>query len=190
MEYDGINETVIQDNKSSFASNEAFSTSLWVKFPEPFVHGRIFATEDGTFDKVPGYYCFIEEDKLSFQLCSTWDYNYIKVTTNNSFPFNKWVHLTVTYDGSSKADGVKIYFDGELQNYKVWKDNLTKNLNTLAWFKIGHTTFQGGSIDEFRQYNRVLTLPEVQTLARKNLSEEGWFDYYVFNKDEKSGISS
>ncbi|MEO1261185.1 MAG: DUF1553 domain-containing protein [Bacteroidota bacterium] len=185
LEYDGINETIVKNAGSSFASNEAYSTALWVRFPEPFSHARIFATEDGSFSKVPGYYCFIEDDKLVFQLCSTWDYNNIKVVTKKPFPFGKWTHLAVTYDGSQKAEGVKIFIDGQLAAVHVRKDNLTKNLNIMAWFKMGHSTFQGGAIDEFRQYSRVLTLPEIQTLAQKNISEEGWFDYYLFNADKK-----
>lgn len=185
LEYDGINDTVVKDAESSFSSNEQYSTALWVNFPEPFAHARIFATEDGTFSKVPGYYCFIEDDKLVFQLCSTWDYNNIKVVTKNSFPFGEWTHLAVTYDGSQKAAGLKLYINGEEAPIKVLRDNLTKELNTLAWFKIGHSTFQGGAIDEFRQYGRVLTLPEIQTLAKKDISENGWFDYYIFNEDEK-----
>ena len=185
MEYDGINETVIKNASSSFSSNQAFSHALWVKFPEPFQEARIFGTEDGSFDLVPGVYCFINNDKLFFQLCNTWDYNNIKVRTKQAFPFGKWVHLTITYDGSSKAKGVKIFFDGQLQAVDIVNDNLTKNLNTLAWYKIGHSTFQGGAIDEFRQYSRVLTLPEIQTLADKEVTEEGWLDYYVFHQDKK-----
>ena len=113
LEYDGINDTVIKDGHSSFNSNEAFSHALWVKFPEPFRHARIFATDDGSFNKVPGVYCFIEDEKLIFQLCSTWDYNYIKVISENPFPFDQWTHLTVTYDGSAKAKGLKIYLDNQ-----------------------------------------------------------------------------
>lgn len=184
LEYDGINETVIKDGRSSYASNEAFSVALWLKFPEPFPEARIFGTEDGSFDLVPGVYCFINDDKLFFQLCNTWDYNNIKVRTKNKFPFDKWVHLTVVYDGSSKADGVKIYLDGQIQPLDVINDKLTKNLNIYAWYKMGHSSFQGGAIDEFRQYKRVLTLPEIQTLAKQKVTEESWFEHYVFNQDK------
>ena len=184
MEYDGVNQTLIKDSGNSFEHNEAFSYSFWATFPEPFQMARLMGTEDGNFDLVPGYLLFIEDEKLSFQLCNTWDYNFIKVTTRQSFPFGKWTHVTVTYDGSGKAAGVKIYLDGSLQPLQVIKDNLTKKLDTKGWFTLGHYSLQGGALDEFRQYSRVLTLPEIQTLANQNVSEDGWFEYYVFNEDQ------
>ena len=51
------------------------------------------------------------------------------------------------------------------------------------WFKLGHKTFGGGAIDEYRQYSRVLTIPEIQWLAynqvfsENELTEEDWFDW-------------
>ena len=182
--YDGINETVFKDAKNSYYGHEAFSYSFWVNYPEPFKQARFMGTDDGSFDKVPGYYLHLEEDKVAFQISSTWDYNFIKVKAKESFPFQKWTHITVTYDGSSKAVGVKMYMDGKPLELNVLKDNLTKKINPFAWFKIGHSTMQGGALDEFRQYDRVLTLPEIQTLAQKEVTEEGWFDYYVHNGDK------
>ena len=188
MAFDGVNQTLIKDGGNSFNANEAFSYSTWITYPEPFQEARILGTEDGNFDLVPGYLLYIENDKLSFQLCNTWDYNKIKVTTKNTFPFQKWTHLALTYDGSSKADGIKIYIDGQPQVLIIHKDNLTKQLPTQAWFSIGHYSMEGGALDEFRQYNRVLTLPEIQTLANQAITEEGWLDYYVFNEDKKLSL--
>ena len=185
LEYDGINETVLKDKYNSFASNEPFSHAFWMKFPEPFKMARIMGTEDGSFDKVPGYYLYIDGEKITYLLASTWDYNYIKVTSKQDFPFDQWVHITATYDGSSKASGVQIYLDGKPMALNILKDNLTKNLNTLAWFKIGHTTFQGGAIDDFRTYNRVLTRPEIRTLAKQEVTEADWFDYYVHEQSKE-----
>ncbi|MEM9720636.1 MAG: DUF1553 domain-containing protein [Bacteroidota bacterium] len=185
FEFDGINQILFKDAGNSFGSNESFSYSFWARFPEPFQEARFMGTEDGNFDLVPGYLFFIEHDKLSFQLCNTWDHNYIKVTSIKSFPFEKWTHLTVTYDGSSKASGVEMYMDGEPLELEIKKDNLSKQLPTQAWFTIGHSSFQGGALDEFRQYSRVLTLPEVSILAGKDLPEEGWLDFYLYNVDKK-----
>ena len=191
LEYDGTNETILKDAKSCFSSHEPFSHAAWIYFPEPFQHGRILGTEDGTFDKVPGLYLYIEDDKLTCKLANTWDYNLIEVTTRESFPFSEWTHVVVTYNGSSSADGLRIFLNGEEMAVKVIRDNLTKNLPTMAWFKLGHRTFDGGAIDEYRQYSRVLTIPEIHWLAynhvsrEKELTEEDWFDWYLHQKDQR-----
>ena len=186
MYYDGINSTIIQDSLNAFEINQPFSFSFWLTFPEPFSRATILGTDDGSFDKVPGYYLFIEDDKLSFQLSSTWDHNSITVKSKESFPFKKWNYITLTYDGSSYAKGVKLYVDGNLQELTILKDNLTRTTRkNPGWFKIGHYSLQGGAIDEFRQYDRVLTLPEIQKLSGQSITENGWFDYYVYNDDQK-----
>lgn len=43
-------------------------------------------------------------------------------------PKDKWVQLTMTYDGSSKADGFKVYLDGVEMKTKVVHDNLYKDI--------------------------------------------------------------
>ena len=50
---------------------------------------------------------------------------------------NKWQHVAVVYDGSSKASGVKIYIDGKLVSNKVEQDSLRDTIATETPFKIG-----------------------------------------------------
>ena len=184
--YDGINSTVIQDDLNAFEINQPFSFSLWLTFPEPFSRAVILGTDDGSFDKVPGFYLFIQGDKLGFQFSSTWDHNSINILSRESFPFKKWNHIGLTYDGTASSGGVKLFLNGVELDFIVLKDNLSRTTRkNPGWFKIGHYSLQGGSIDELKQYDRVLTLPEIQKLAGLSVTNDGLFDYYTYNKDEK-----
>ncbi len=40
-------------------------------------------------------------------------------SAENALPKDRWNFVCVTYDGSSKAQGVKIYINGELQEMEV-----------------------------------------------------------------------
>ena len=182
--YDGINSTVIQDDLNAFA-NQPFSFSLWLTFPEPFSRAVILGTDDGSFDKMHGFYLFIQGDKLGFKFSSTWDHNSINILSE-SFPFKKWNHIGLTYDGTASSGGVKLFLNGVELDFIVLKDNLSRTTRkNPGWFKIGHYSLQGGSIDELKQYDRVLTLPEIQKLAGLSVTNDGLFDYYTYNKDEK-----
>ena len=37
----------------------------------------------------------------------------IAIETEQSLPVGEWSHITLTYDGSSRAAGLKLYLNGE-----------------------------------------------------------------------------
>lgn len=46
----------------------------------------------------------------------------------DDMPKDKWVELTLTYDGSSKADGVKLYCEGTELLTEAINDNLYQDI--------------------------------------------------------------
>ena len=71
----------------------------------------------------------------------------------------------MTYDGSSKASGVKIYVDGVDEAVDAAWDGLTDtiktDLNVSIGAREGKSTWFTGVIDEVAIYNRVLNADEV-----------------------------
>ncbi|MCH2202257.1 MAG: DUF1553 domain-containing protein [Fuerstiella sp.] len=95
----------------------------------------------------------------------------IHVKTTEQLELGQWTHVFVTYDGSSRARGLRIYFDGRLQSVSVQRDALTGTISTETPLYIGrrHTSdFFPGAIDDVRIYGRCLTTAEVSTLADTN----------------------
>ena len=58
-------------------------------------------------------------------------------STVNTFNTGQWYHITVTYDGSSTAAGVKIYVDGVSETISIAFDTLTGSILTSEVLKIG-----------------------------------------------------
>ena len=56
---------------------------------------------------------------LQAHLISSWDGNAIRVCTIERFDSSQWHHVAVTYDGSSRSRGWKIYLDGALATLQV-----------------------------------------------------------------------
>ena len=76
-----------------------------------------------------------------------------------------------TYDGSSRAEGVKIYVDGLAQELEVHHDLLAGSIQNSKPFQIGARA--GGSkfkglLDDVRIYRRELSSAEVAILAGKD----------------------
>jgi Protein of unknown function (DUF1553)/Protein of unknown function (DUF1549)/Concanavalin A-like lectin/glucanases superfamily/Planctomycete cytochrome C len=155
-----------------FDSKQAFSYGAWVKFPARGQTGSVFARMDNTKD-YRGWDIWFENGKLATHIINTWPTDALKVVTKNAInPPNEFHHVFITYDGSMKAAGVKIYIDGTLQPTDVASETLkpTSSIKTPVPFKLGqrHTAERLKSlvIEDVRVYNRLLSGPEVENLAK------------------------
>ncbi|HTG44585.1 MAG TPA: DUF1549 domain-containing protein, partial [Verrucomicrobiae bacterium] len=101
-------------------------------------------------------------------LVNKWPDNALKVRTRKAFPKEKWLHALVTYDGTSKAAGLRIYINGQEQELEVQKDTLSESIAADAPLRIGARSssfFFDGLLDEVRIYDRALTSAEVLNLG-------------------------
>ncbi len=82
--------------------------------------------------------------------------------------YDTWQHVMVTYDGSSKAAGVKIYLDGEVMETSVEADALIGSIRTVESLRIGSR--RGGMqyhglITDVRIVDKELTAEQVREIA-------------------------
>jgi hypothetical protein len=102
------------DRIGIFKRNETFSIGIRLKIPEELENGVIFHKNIGTrIYNYRGYHLAIKENKLEVMLAHFWPDNAIVELSTQEIPKSKWLQLTLTYDGSSKAEGLKIYSDGD-----------------------------------------------------------------------------
>ena len=112
-----------------FKRNEPFSIGIRIKIPEDLETGVIFHKNYGTrLHSYRGYHLALKENKLEAILAHVWPDNAIVELSAKEVPKNQWVQLTLTYDGSSKAAGVKIFMDGEELKTEIKVDNLYKDI--------------------------------------------------------------
>ena len=88
-----------------------------VKFTAGGSGSAVFArmNEDNNFR---GYDFWLQNRSFGTHIVSTWPSNALKVVSDKQLEVNKWHHVVVVYDGSSKASGVKLYLDGNLVGNK------------------------------------------------------------------------
>ncbi|CAN5207455.1 DUF1553 domain-containing protein [soil metagenome] len=159
----------------SFNRANPFSIGVWVKIPDDLSEGVIFHTGDGDITYgFRGYHLKIRNDKVAVSLTHTWPYNNIVKLSKQKLPKEKWTHLVMTYDGSSKAKGIKLYINGLPAELETEKDNLYKDLIFPGnqpglqvgadWRAVG---FKNGLVDDLVVFEREISAPEVLLLARK-----------------------
>jgi hypothetical protein len=88
----------------------------------------VFQACDGTDVGPHGYDLTIDQGRLSARLFRHWPGNGIGIRAEQPVPKNTWVHVTVTYDGSSRASGLHIYLDGKPAATTVLRDHMVKGI--------------------------------------------------------------
>ncbi|MEM7380966.1 MAG: DUF1553 domain-containing protein [Bacteroidota bacterium] len=117
------------DKLGIYRRNEAFSIGIRVFVPKDLETGVIFHKMLGTrLHSYRGYHLNIKDNKLELLMAHVWPDNAIVEETLQDIPKEQWVQLTMTYDGSSRADGLKLYMDGKEMKTKVGIDNLYKDI--------------------------------------------------------------
>jgi len=153
---------------ANFERNQGFSYGGWIKHNG--LNGATLISKMDNTSYHRGWDLYFEGDKAVVHIINDWPGDALKVTTNAKVPRNKWVHVFATYDGSSRADGIKIYFDGKNQPYKVNNKTLTKTIKSKATLNIGRRYTSApfkGEIDEVMIFDRTLNPLEVVALYGK-----------------------
>ncbi|MCB9770793.1 MAG: DUF1553 domain-containing protein [Candidatus Omnitrophica bacterium] len=176
-EFSGDNSISI-NHAGKFERTDPFSFSLWVKVqseePRQVVFHRSQAAEDAGSR---GYELLLLDGHPAFSLVHFWPGNAIRVQSKEKLELERWTHLSITYDGSSRAEGVRIFIDGEESPLEVERDGLFKTIRytvdgldpplTLA-ARFRDFGFKDGIIDEFKVYDRELNALEVRALATRH----------------------
>jgi hypothetical protein len=147
---------------------QAFSYGGWVKLASNVGHGAVFARmDDGNAYR--GWDMWLENDRPGAHLINHWPDNAIKVVSKTAIQPGKWHHVMVTYDGSRRAAGTRIYIDGNPQAVDVASDSLKDTMRTKVPLKIAQrnkaSRITGVALQDLRIYGRNLSAAEVDQLA-------------------------
>jgi hypothetical protein len=120
--------------------------------------------------------------------------------SNQRLTASRYQHVTIAYDGSSKAQGVKIFIDGKQAPVKIASDKLSDSIRTKVPLRLGsrHATAptNDAKIQDLRMFRRVLNIEELQAVAqlprrqyliakanRSNEENEELFQWYLATRD-------
>ncbi|MFD2587357.1 DUF1553 domain-containing protein [Croceitalea marina] len=172
----------------AFGRHQAFTVGVWAKIPEETTDGNIFHKGDGAILHAwRGFHLKVVANKLELVMAHTGPDNAIKELTLKEIPKNKWTHFALSYDGSSKASGLKVFVNGEEWKTEVLNDNLFKNIlfgraqepGIQFGARLRGKGISGGIIDDITIYERQLSAIEHLQLAKNKKAE------LILNKSHK-----
>jgi hypothetical protein len=152
-------------DKGSFGFYDKFTASAWI---EPAGKNGPIITRAEDKEDGEGWGFYLVNGRLQVNLIKRKLDDSIRVETKNAIPAGRH-HVTMSYNGSRMATGVRIYVDGESQPLEIILDAINQDFSTKEPLRIGGSGGFGppfvGTINDVRVYARVLDRDEVSMLA-------------------------
>lgn len=161
-------------NQGIFSKSDPFTIGIWLKIPLAFREGVIFHKSMAErLYNFRGYQLYYKKGKFEINMAHTGPSNAITRISTSPIPKDQWLHMAMTYDGSSKAKGFRLFMDGAEMQMETTMDQLYKDilfqvpdepaLQVGGWWRgLG---FKDGLVDDITVYNRCLTNRELSILA-------------------------
>jgi hypothetical protein len=178
--FDGDN-AVVHHGAPIFRRTDPFSIAIRLRPTERqeravILHQSRAWTDAGS----RGYEIVLDRGRPTFALSHFWPGNAVAVRATEPLPLDRWSTLTATYDGSSRAAGLRLYVDGvaiatetirdrltrDIDYRKAWGDNTDQQPPLTIGARFRDSGFKHGLIDDLRIFDVTLTAAEVRgTLA-------------------------
>jgi hypothetical protein len=153
----------------NFDENKPFSYAAWVR--PSAAQGSAISRMD-TAHMYRGWDLFVGDGAPAVHIISAWPDDALKVQSTMRLPMNQWTHVIVTYDGSKKAAGVRIYVNGKQSNTETVVDKLMGSIHTDVTTKVGRRTGSDvykGLVDDVEFFNKSLSPDEASAIARSGM---------------------
>ena len=186
--------------------SDPFSFGLWVKPGESTKRSVLTHRSRSGLDSASrGFEIILVDDVPEFALVHFSPGNEIRIRAREAIPLNQWTHVAATYDGSSRAKGMRFYINGKLADTEVVRDHLYRDIvyrsdwgddvgakDGVSEFGVviggrhNDASYKDGLVDEFFFFDKEITAPEINqwALNRDESKPEDWFEWYLRERDE------
>lgn len=164
VQLDGASHLVLGEI-ASFDGTLPFAISAWVYPQGDGAMAVLSKMDEGNAHR--GYDLLLENGKVVSHLLHRWPENGLKVSAKEVLQKEKWQHVVLTYDGSRKAAGMRIYIDGKPATMEVHNDSLTETTVTEKPFHVGlreRSLPFHGRVDDLQVLQGNLQLAQVKEL--------------------------
>ncbi len=153
-----------------FDTNQPFSCGMWVKIQKRNITGSLVARMEEADTGHRGWDMWLEGGRIGIHVVSKWPEDAMKTVATTEVNVNEWHHVLVTCDGSGKAEGLKVYYDGTPQPTTNPVNALQATTKTKVPFKLAQRNVSSRvndfALQDLRVYEKTLDASEIQRLAR------------------------
>lgn len=193
MQFDFDYDELYLEKIGLFKMTEPFSVAVWINtHKRDSMRTQTIMGTSGTKNSFwRGWDFFLDnQNRLSARIIHCLPHNYIQVSSLDTISRHEWTHLAFSYDGSTIAEGLKLYINGKQVKLKVNYNRLYKNIHPVKdgnhepnnrAIRVGksYRAFTGengifvGLMDEIRVYKKAISPIEVKVIAGQN-NAQNW----------------
>ncbi|NCA10656.1 DUF1553 domain-containing protein [bacterium] len=158
-------------NGGDFEHDQSFSISFWLRPPANDGTYAVLARMDDA-QAYRGWDVWVQGRRLGMHMVHAWPDDAFKVVAQDQLKADTWTLVSLTYDGSGKAEGVKIYYDGKLQqkpnieNNKFKKSSIRTTVPLTLGSRSSGAAAHGVGLASLAIWGRALSAGEVEGLSR------------------------
>ncbi len=185
-----------------FEHDQPFTISFWIKPPANDSAYAVVARMD---DKAEyrGWDAWVQARRVGMHMVHAWPNDAFKVVAEAQLPADAWTRVALAYDGSGKAEGLKVYYDGKPQKLAFEANKFKRNtIKTTAPLTIGSRTpgssahgvgladlvILGRALSEaeVRGVSQAATLAEIVKLPppERAKAAAGLYDWWLSSQDQ------
>ena len=161
-------------------ADKPFTISTWFYLPQAksaqVLASRIIPRDkkdvENPKDESHGWVLDLDDTRVRFALVGDLSRERLTIRGKDALTRGTWNHIALTYDGSRRSDGLKLYVGGELVELagsNEWKPligTLDNDLPLLFGSSGGDRDFNGGALQDFRILRHAVTDEEAAFLAQ------------------------
>lgn len=174
---------------------EKFTISLWIRFDELHTGAIVSKIDESGVDAYKGWEVRLEkidsQQFLIFNLIHAYPNDCIIVQAPNMDKLidRNWHHLVLTYNGSGRAGGVRIFIDGNLENLITLKNcllgNTSNNHSITVGSRINGANHFQGTVRDIRLLKNCIDQNNVLELMRESKMISKEIDYTKYEAESQ-----
>ena len=194
-------------DSGDFEHDQPFSVTFWVKIPGNDSSYAIVSRMDESAAH-RGWDVWVQARRIAMHVVHAWPEDALKAVAHDQLKPDTWTLISLTYDGSGRPEGIKVFYDGKEQKTNIENNKFKKNtIRTPAPLVLGgRTTGPGTSgspahavgLTSLSLWARALSAGDVAGFARGQMLAEivklppeqrvkavdGIFDWWLNTIDE------
>ncbi len=124
---DAEGQYIADGHGSLFERSDPYTISFWIKIPENYPEAHVMYNGNNRIQGYRGWDIMLDSSRTHFRLNHAHPYQSLDIRDPQPLPLNQWVHYVWTYDGSSSAEGMRLYRNGKPINPQVMRDYLYRS---------------------------------------------------------------
>ena len=123
----GSGKYVMEGDNSRFERSDPFTVSFWVRTEDMQPDALILYNSNSKNQGMRGWEARLDSNRLVVKLSHAYPYQSVALRTASPIDSAEWHHFVWSYDGSSRAAGMRLYRNGEAAETEVLRDHLLRS---------------------------------------------------------------